>query len=183
MNRLLSILIFLWQKTTWSWAKTLPSFRIGLFSRSTSPWYTEHVLGFQWTLLWWYMIVRATWAPSVSQWLWRESKFPNVDSKALYCVASDIDQSFNFPILLTDTLCNPDLYKVPTLHRAISAAHACGHAILRTRNASSLPLCPPILPNSLLLILWLVESPGLDRELTQQHLPTSRSETSLAASL
>lgn len=35
MNRLLSILIFPWQKTTWSWAKTLPSFLIGLFSRST----------------------------------------------------------------------------------------------------------------------------------------------------
>ena len=129
---------------------------------------------------------------SGSHWLWRESKFLTVDSKALYCMAPDFDQSFNFPILLRDTLCNPDLYKVPTLHRAISAAHACGHAIPRTRNASSLPLCPPILPDSLLLILWLVKAPGLDRELeapgldgelTQQHLPTSRSEISLAASL
>ena len=58
---------------------------------------------------------------SGSQWLWRESKFLNVDSKALYCMAPDFHQSFNFPIILRDTVCNPDLYKVPTLHQAINS--------------------------------------------------------------
>lgn len=183
MNRLLSILIFLWQKTTWSWAKTLPSFLTGLFSWSTlSMMYRTH-----------------PWLPVNPSVVVHDSPC-HVNSQCLPVTLERVQipkcgfqgpllygpwhwPEFNFPILLRDTLCKPDLYKVPTLHRAISAAHARGHTILRTRNASSLPLCPPILPNSLLLILWLVESPGLDRELTQQHLPTSRSETCLAASL
>lgn len=54
--------------------------------------------------------------------------------------------------------------------------HAYGHASLPFRSASFL-LCLPILPSSLLLILHLVEAPGLDQELTEQYLSTLRSRT------
>lgn len=177
-------LIFLWQKTTQSQAQTLPSFTnwallliYPLHERQNSSVASSECFhDFTWE------------SPSHepfngSQWPWRESKFLNVDSKALHCMAPDFRQSFNCPIIPRHTLC--ELYCIEfTLNCIEFPVHTKLFQIpMPVVMSFSLPGMPLLfLLDSLILILWLVEAPVLDQELKQQHLPTSRSETSPAAS-
>ena len=187
-------LIFLWQKTTQSQAQTLPSFTNWALLliyplhdiQNSSVASSEPFHDFTWE------------SPSHepfngSQWPWRESKFLNVDSKALHCMAPDFHQSFNCPIILRHTPCelyciaftlnciefpvHPELYSVPSSSKLFQIPMP----VVMSFPLPGMPLL--FLLDSLVLMLWLAEAPGLDQELKQQHLPTSRSETSPAASL
>lgn len=91
-----------------------------------------------------------------------ESKFLNANDKVLHCMWSDFYYSFYFPTIPRFMLCysNPESYRVSNSYQTILDLHVCGHAIL------PISLLSPILPDSLLLILRLVEASGLDQKLT-----------------